>query len=187
MSLFRITQIFLLLTSAGCSGLGDHYTVTLDPTFTPAQQEAALDAANAWSRAVPVTLDVVIAVCAGRRAENICIHSSDAATVSKAMGDGEMYLGATAGPNWKVDGAEIFISTAYMVQIQSEEGAWLTQEVFAHEMGHAMGLVHVNGIGALMDKSAPDSSHGPVEAVDAEQWLLLRDEERPVESNSSSP
>lgn len=179
-TLFLLPLFFL---SSGCAGLGAHYTVTLDPSFTVEEKEAAFVALDGWSHAVPVTFIVVIGSCAGRHAQAICIHSSDAVTVSHAMGGGTEFLGATAGPDWTLDGAEIFISTAFMLQIQSDQGAWVTEEVFAHEIGHGMGLVHENGVGALMDKSAPDSSHGAVTAADAEQWLLLRNQERPIAEN----
>lgn len=133
----------LLATMTGCAHetYGNDYTVILDPTFSAEDTTSALDAISAWETISNNLLHLtpVIGVggeCAGKpAAHTICVHTSDQATI-QAMGGESGFVGFTK--NESNDAASIYIP------VSKDIGYTATQmiTIFAHELGHSMGMKH---------------------------------------------
>jgi matrixin len=180
-----IVSIALLL---GCNVVpGNEYEVEVDPSFSASATTAILAGLDDWSSKVPVTFHTIVTPCSGVHDHRICVHASDGATVdqeSAAVGlptgnagvtrtvHGSGRRGDTGGISG-VDGGETWLA---IDRINDVPGNF--QMVAAHEMGHAMGLVHHLSAQCLMD---PGNVSPTVANDDIDQWYFVRYESAPNE------
>jgi hypothetical protein len=167
----------LALPAAGCGGIGDSYTVHVDPRFSAEEQAEVIAALDAWEQAVPVHFAVEVGPCSGIHGGIICTHASDSAEIAarQSQPDGTG-VGLTLGERtWGhvVDGGEVFID------VPTVEASYAAdfQRIVAHEVGHAMQLQH-DAPGALMAAMVTEDAPAPT-CADAAQWHRLRGQDSP--------
>ncbi len=175
----RITAAFVIaFLLPACGGIGNSYTVHVDPALTPDEQAAVVAALDSWEAAVPVHFAVEIGPCSGIHGGQICVHASNRAeiaakqSVSDGIGVGLTLREQTWGH--AVDGGEVFLD----VPTIEESYVGDFQRIAAHEFGHAMQLEH-NAPGDLMAAMLTDDAPAPTCADDA-QWFELRGEPAPA-------
>jgi hypothetical protein len=171
---------------------GDSYNLYIDPAFTPAQTEYVIAAANDWIAKVPdLSIAISIAACSGVKDKTICIHPSTEAQVD-AIGNGNDELGYTSrwqvvengNPIYYVDGGEIFLSLDLIQSRQIYQNSlgpvYITtlQSVAEHEIGHAMGLLHLPGTGILMNAYYVDDCNAAT-CSDIAEWYNVRGQAAP--------
>jgi hypothetical protein len=180
----RIVLAAFALGLLGCTGYGDRYTVGIDPTFTPDQTEAVLDAVNDWESHVPeLNLVLRLEYCSGIHDGLICIHPTDLrGIVSHGGSRGE--IGVTDHVRgWNhvghIDGGDCYLDIEGIVN-QDLVTTWhlrtpraAIHQMTAHEMGHAMGLVHDVRLWTIMNAWF-DLESATVTEIDVQQWRSLR-------------
>jgi hypothetical protein len=153
----------VVLTGCGVPP-SDRYAVYVDSAMTAAQSEAVLAAVDDWCSRVPVYVTVNVAPC-------------------KEANDREIrFCTATHGDLERLDGsvsattlADTLGTTVYLDVVTIPEND--LQGVAAHEMGHAMGLVHWSGSAEqplLMNPAQDDRWSRSVACGDAQQWYYVR-------------
>lgn len=142
------------------------YQVRIDPAFDADQVEAIASAAASWEAVVPVALDVVVATCSEGSAPAgvVCIRPTMEA-VLRAAHDG---VNVGAWTYYQQNSADVLAAT------DMPGGALYFQQALAHELGHAMGLVHTGPGTVMYAIHDADMASGPTSA-DAAQWAALRD------------
>jgi hypothetical protein len=169
----------LALLMSGCGGgIGDAYTVFVDPAFSHEEQAKVVAAVDSWQAAVPVYFAVVIGTCSGVHDETICTHASNHDEVAAKQGaiDG-IGVGITMRENtWghEVDGGEVFIDVPTVEAGYADD----FQRIVAHEIGHAMQLEH-DAFGNLMSPMATEDAPTPTCTDDAE-WYAARGRKAPA-------
>lgn len=177
--------IATLLFLTGCSNvLGNEYFVTIDPNFSKEDRESIIASVGEWQDALPDNLTVSsisVGTCAaammtdenrdtipnpGTRRE-ICIHAAQQAWVdSRASNtEGRPVLAITFRHDAD-DSADIYLP------IDKVDIPMTNHQSITHELGHAMGLKHMQA-GALMYWNLDDQSQTPT-CDDAAQWLSIR-------------
>jgi hypothetical protein len=127
----------------GCAyHLDEHYTVSLDPTFTPTQQEAIIAGIDNWAAMLGdrFSYEVNVGGCEKGRGQ-VCIHASTRAFVDTALGT-SAGLGYTTR-TFADDSSDVYLPTDDNVSDA------LFQQIATHEEGHAWGLHHTEE-GTLM-------------------------------------
>jgi hypothetical protein len=157
----------LLLLLAGCSYRPPNsYAVDIDPSFTVAEQQSIVSAADAWSAAIPqLELRTGLSACHTESDNTICISPSHALVAAGPYGDA---LGGTA---YEISAGGKARTTLYVDLVAAQTRVTL-ETVAAHELGHAMWLHH-SGPGSLMCSDTGCMAHGPT-AADVEQWKAVR-------------
>jgi hypothetical protein len=148
----------LALLLAGC--VRDAYVIHPDPGVAPSVLDAAQAAVEAWTAHVPVTIRLDGAPCGVvPAAGDVCLHPI-AAIPSLPWEPGTL-AGVTAFN-------EIWIAEPLLERASPAQ----RQRLIAHELGHAMGLLHT-GPGTLM---YPYASGGAmtVTPADVAQWYAVR-------------
>lgn len=175
-----MNRLFLwavLLSFTSCGGRGDFYTVYVDPAFTPAQDEAIVAALESWEDAAPVSLQPVVGPCSGVHDGQVCIHASDHAGLMSRGAPTDEAVGLDAYrehiDGTRIDGGEIYIDVPAFESVDGGIAGYFQQTV-AHEVGHAMGLMHT-GEGSLMAPLLQDGNGVPT-CTDVLQWYALRGE-----------
>jgi len=160
---------------------GTHYNIILDPTMTPEESNAAIEATTMWqnSTAHP-TLDIYVGTCPYANATleesramqgNVCVFMMNVGQLPSNVG----------GHTSRDDSNDT--ATILMRRDLDKDPVELSVCI-AHEMGHAFGLRHtVDYFGVPLDKRTPtlmESDYGSVAhevtATDSEQYWLLRKE-----------
>lgn len=176
--------VLLLILTAGCRcpPLGHRYTLMVDPTFSPDEQEAFLAAADSWTKSVSVTLNVQVGVCGTVTDGMICSHHTDRAGIPTGNGIGPSTLACTHQEHDSfidIDGGDMYFDVPFLMSWAPHDNQtylYEFQHAIAHEMGHAMGLIHhdpPSGELYLMGTYSNQDSLGPVDN-DIEQWKSLR-------------
>lgn len=131
--------------------------VFVDPAFG-SQTEAALSAVDSWTQADPsLSLDVQIGACASGPSV-VCIVSDPTEPGAGANGGNEVGVTARAADGSAV--CRIFVNQFGPAGAQAPQAfAWAV----AHELGHAMGLVHT-GAGTLMAPTFAEAATAPTAA-----------------------
>jgi predicted Zn-dependent protease len=155
-----VTLVLTALACVGCVGPLDHYRVTLDPSLSTAETDALTGALADWSAKTghQDLFEVQMAPCdvAADRGEPgaICIGHSDDLPADRSA---ELV-------KW-TDGQGGVIR-------MSDRASGILPQAAAHELGHAMGLVHT-GEGTLM-APMPDEAAPSVTEADVAQWRSVR-------------
>jgi hypothetical protein len=145
----------LLTMTVGCTA--NAYHTRVPSTFSPALQAAAFAAAKDWEANVPVTLDVQVAPC-GDVATQVCLVG----------------VGAIPALPWEPGNLTgLTINRTILLDTASLGGDTpaARQRLIAHEMGHAMGLLHTCGNTIMYPYS--DGGALTVTATDAAQWKYV--------------
>ena len=155
---------FVFLASGCCAVLGNikgtQYSVYIDPKFSVDQQAAIVSAAQSWEAVTSARFTFQVGPCGGVHDGEICVLVASPGTLSPGQ------MGATVVETFpSVDGGESALDAT--VTDESE-----FQQLAAHEIGHAMGLVHT-ARGTLMFWEAHGQAHTPTPA-DVAQWSSLR-------------
>jgi hypothetical protein len=165
----RIALFVTLLTLSACGGkLAPTltYQVSIDPSFTTPQVDAITVGLDDWRTSVPeLKLTYAIGRCDSPSSEVVCIHPAN-----DPPSAGNEVVGTTRpGP---LANATVWI---YVDRIRASgmNVNLLTEQTTAHEMGHAMGLVH-SPSGELMAADVSDQAH-IVTPADVAQFWSIRD------------
>lgn len=154
----RLLVWISLFFLVGC--FGSDYVARPDPGFSAATLAAAHAAAADWMANVPVKITFADGVCPDQRQLGmICMHP--VASIPPNPFEPGVLTGYTVFTEmWLVESTLVKQSPA------------LAQRLIAHEMGHAMGLLH-HGPGTLM---YPYSDQGSLTVTpdDVEQWKAVR-------------
>lgn len=172
-------------TSAAASSSvpGKKYTVTIDPALTVDDRASLISgdvsqyivrAVDEWVAAAPgLELDVQIGTCQGVDGE-ICIFK--AMLTPDAGGPcGEGLLGCTYGNASEHETIDLYTLDMRSLVYGQTEWKWgdYATMTIAHELGHAMGLVH-NSSGNLMCRDASCATVAP-STDDVAQWEAIRE------------
>lgn len=143
----------------------EHYSVKIDPTFTPSQRDIIINGLDKWEEMTNggVSFSAEILECDYASDNNICIHFSSVKLLPHS--NGPYPLGWTFYNNNSGDiylGMDSYISNDKKALLQ----------VVEHELGHGLGLVHTKP-GDLMCKN---TSCGALEVTcnDVHQYQTLR-------------
>ena len=170
---------------------GNHYTVYIDPAFSDAETESVVKGLDSWVAVIPsLRFSPIVSSCSGFGDGEICIHRSNLVGVVSHHGEAN-YLGVTnvvfgndhrgdSGGYDGKDGGEVWLdmneiaATAVILPSNSDVLAQST----AHEIGHAMGLIHHNGY-FLMNANIQGSAQTPM-CDDINQWYYVRFQNSPA-------
>lgn len=176
---YGLAVLPVLAFLAGCSiTRGHEYRLVIDPRFTPDQVEAILAGAGMWEDKVEVRFHEIMDTCPASdwhdvREGIICIAPTEGGDFPDSSKIGPVTLAQTWNESL-TDGANVFVSIDRM---KSYPTYW--RAVMAHELGHAMGLMH-------NDEAVKDSETGctlmhsttspnqEVTSEDAAAWEAMR-------------
>lgn len=155
--------IALVLTGCAETPAGS-YLVKVDPSFTPTEQAAVFESVDQWRSATPaLSIAAELSTCDGAPDGRICVRPDHDA--------GPGLLGVTTREYWTTpSGGEKADTALYVERIARHPGMFVAAA--AHELGHAMGLVHT-GPGTVMCHDVGEMAMGVTDA-DAEQWKAVR-------------
>lgn len=158
-----VKKFLSLLFLTAC--FGSDYTIRPDSTVGPDIMNAAHAAAADWEAHVPVKISFSDAPCSfPRKLGDVCVHAvSSIPTVPWEQGQLAGYTLLT----------EMWLVAPDFEQMSASS----SQRVFAHEMGHAMGLLHT-GPGTLMYPYG-DKGSKTVTVADVAQWYHVRGKNAP--------
>lgn len=148
------------------------YDVAISDAFTVAQRAALERALNEWRAAVPeLRLNVAGSTCE-REAENsrhkrICVAPVDPDTMIVDAGADPNVIGLTRIARYD-GGAPVLVTINVDVLTDAQQTS-----CEAHELGHAMGLVHTHKPGTLMFPSMDRADAAPT-ARDVRDWHHIR-------------
>jgi len=169
------TLLILALGSGGCAAAGQQhfalptsYEVHVSTDFGPDATATALAALSEWESRVAVEFRIVMtddACPGGSTSQGLescfeIVPQSGLAVVQDCGGDDEV-VGCTY-----VTGGVVHIAA------DDSPGAPDQSHVLLHEMGHALGLQHVQNPTALMYPTLDGAAH--VESLDIQQYEALR-------------
>lgn len=159
----RALVLGVLLGCIGCTPRrSDSYIVTVDTEFSPANAELLMAALDDWESKVPVHFQRLVGACSGVHEGAICIHADSAAFIHAKCTDSEAGGCTTYSGGFLGDGGEIWLDES----LPADQ----VQPIAGHELGHAMGLVHQEGI-VLMSPEVTATAAMP---ADVAQWNELR-------------
>jgi len=138
---------------------GWRYTVVLDTSLTFDQAENAVVATEMWAAVPGLSFDLQSAACTAGDAHTICVQGATNETLEK-MGDG---VAGSTRRDEAHDGAVVLLGQRLPY----------ADRIAAHELGHAMGLVHA-GEGTIMCATSGCAAL-TVEAADVAQFESTRD------------
>lgn len=170
----KLSLLFLLPLMGGCSynEIGISYRVFIDPAFDRGMKEEIVSAVSAWQDKLPDLniMSINVGDCSGDR-RDICIHASSEAVVRMMYSDhGSHYLASTSRHHMS-DSADTYLATDDMSMYDSGTQVW----AIAHELGHAMGLDHIDGNGVnVMYWEANNQYHALPSCDDAAQFYAIR-------------
>jgi hypothetical protein len=144
--------------SAGCAPLPDRYDVRVSDQFTDEQIAGIRQAVDAWNAGLGAHVLSVEVGSPCDPAPDVCVQPTTLAANNARSGGTETW-GYTQKERW------VYLDTDAVPEADFPQ-------VAAHELGHAMGLVHT-GPGTLMCASAKCASPTVTQADD-DQWYELR-------------
>jgi hypothetical protein len=160
-----------LLTSTNCARKpGNNYTACILPGFSATEQSEVIGMLHAWERAVPVHFQIVIGGEELRQeCSDQCFTVEPSTTAQLAQESGSDVIGWT---HYSSD-----CDCGY-VQLDTQFGTtpfWdqVRRTMIAHEIGHAMGLVHVPAGHLMYPGYGPDQPYA-ITCGDVRQWAELR-------------
>jgi hypothetical protein len=155
-----LLPLSLLVLLGACVEPSQRYTVSISPKFTPERQAVVLAALDDWThaanaRGVQLAFDVVITDgdCAqgggfAGAKHSICIVPSTQAAI-EALGAPSNMVG------WTKRSGNIDSATSWIALDRLHGGDVELETTVAHEVGHAMGLVHIPIEGTDVPLMAP--------------------------------
>lgn len=159
LALIACLALIQLLWGCARADIRDEYDVTVESSFSTADQASIIAGLDDWQAKVPVRLHVTIGLSCPPGDGQICIQNVSAHTAEEQAGR------PVSGDTDPGDGA-IWLDTVLVDSYHD------VQMVSAHEVGHAMGLVH-EGPGNLMSPGAK-TAVPRVTCNDAAQWYQVR-------------
>jgi hypothetical protein len=166
----------LLLMPLGCVAptehYGDHYTVSLDPALPTAYQSDAVAAVESWEAITgnATRLDVSVGLpgdCSGiPDPGHVCVFASSTAEIAATGGPSDLAFTR----RWTSDGSDTYLPLDRMAALTDVQ----VTTVMAHELGHAMGLMHTTP--ATSNVMYPEWDHVATLPTcnDYAQWSDLR-------------
>ncbi len=149
---------FVLLTLAGC--FGSSYTVRPDVGVASSVQSAARAGAADWEANTAAKITFSDVPCDGHRTGGmVCIHPVNG--LPPLPWEPGVLLGVTVL-------TDMWLDEPKLEGMPVEKAQW----ALAHELGHAMGLLHT-GPGTLMYPYYEGAAH-VVTPADVEQWKAMR-------------
>lgn len=182
------------IACVSCAQPGEFYNVAIDPLFTIDERQSVISALHDWETKTKHILyfNYYIANCSGVHNKFICIHKATIEQLDssfnkydpKDQSEDKDILGYThskrglcepgvSGGIDGIDGGEIWMSVDKIADFAFKCADPL-RAVAAHEVGHAMGLIHIKNVQCIMYPVIFATDEVSF-SCDINQWAEIRD------------